>query len=197
MGLLNYNQFINELKTAHVFPKHMRDINLLYHATMFASFVKIIDSDILYGSDMYDYGVATSRNKFYNFSAATGDDPDYNNADIQFILDRNKIKHNYKIQAFDYEEYKRQPNLKTGEYDLSQQSEDKIMTDAIKNLHKYLIGIQISKEHGVLYNNHNEQTVEIIPYLKEKTNFVKYIKQHNLKVYDEDWNDITSSLTAA
>lgn len=191
---MNYLKYINELKTAHVLPKELRISNLLYHATTLEGFIGIIKSDIIYQTTRYDFGVSTSRNKFYNFTANTDEEHQHNNADIQFILDKNKLRHNHKIKAYDYEEMKSSKS-KIGGYADFHQSEDKVYGD-IKDLHKYLIGIQISKKYGNIWNasKREEDREEIIPYLKDNTNFIEYIKKNNLIIFDEDWNDITNEI---
>lgn len=191
---MKYLKDINELKTAYVLPKELRISNLIYHATTLESFVGIIKDDLIYQTTVYDNGVSTSRNKFYNFTANTDDEHKYNNADIQLILDKDKLKHNYKIKAFDYEEMKSKRG-KIGSYSDYHQSEDKIYSD-IKNLHKYLIGFQISKKYGKIWNKieRRDYVEEIIPYLKNNTNFVDYSKNNNLIIFDEDWNDITNEI---
>jgi hypothetical protein len=113
---------------------------MLYHATSLENLVSILHSNVLYGTDDYDFGVATSRDKDYLFlNHPEHGDITRGGADVQIILDRNKIKAKYKIEAFDWEEWKHSTNINY------RQSEDKILTKSIENIRKYIIGIHINK----------------------------------------------------
>ncbi|MCK9446201.1 hypothetical protein M0Q50_04830 [bacterium] len=168
-----------EYKKYALLPKDLRQMNLLYHSTWLEYFEKILKDDELYGTDMYDSGVSNSRNKHYAFGM-NDDEFGHNVGEIQLILDRDKIKQNYKINAFDWEEYKRTDN-KTGEYSNYHQPEDKIITDKIKNIHKYIIGLHIVK---------NDILLDII----ENKLILNKIKEYNWLVFDEDWNNINNSV---
>lgn len=150
-------------------PKELRYKNLLYHSTIFDSFEEIIKTNVLYGTHGYDFGVATSRNKHYGFG--NHDDIMHNMGDIQFILDKEKIQHKYKTQAFDWEEWKSVKST-VGKYNDYHQSEDKILSNQILNIKKFIIGIHI------INNDLLDDTMEIL----KKYNFTpKYI-------FDENWN---------
>jgi hypothetical protein len=152
-------------------PKELRDSNLLFHATSYECFYNILKQNKLYGSNCYDSGVATSRNKSYlhNFSEYSGElEP--GTADCQLILDKDKLKTQYKIKAFDWEEYKREPDKKF------HQSEDKIITHMISPIDKYIIGIQ--------FNNDLDYNL-----LKFKSSeFWNKVIDNNWIIFDKDWN---------
>ena len=137
-----------EYKKFALLPKELRSKNLLYHSTYFDYFERILKENELAGSDMYDTGIATSRNKHYAFGHGDGEN-DYkmhNQGDVQFILDRDKIKSVCKIKAFDWEEMKISPS-KTGEWNDYHQAEDKVYckNNTLKELDKYVIGIHVIK----------------------------------------------------
>lgn len=173
---------LNEMKTAHLLPKEIRLKNPLYHSTDLESFLEIIKDDKIYGTHMYDIGVATSRNKHYGFGRDVEGDYDVGNnlGDVQFILDRDKVRTKYKVEPFDWEEFKL-TKATTKKYARYHQSEDKIMTDIIKDLHKYLIGVHI-------VNN------KVMNELFADEDFVEYMNKYDLLLFNEDWEDITNKL---
>jgi GNAT superfamily N-acetyltransferase len=124
----------------YILPKSHRVKNLLYHASAFNNILSILKNNILRGTQQYDYGVATSRSKDYLFFLNFEDgNIQKGGADAQLILDRDKIKSRYKVVPFDWEEFKLtdDPNY--------HQSEDKVLTNAIENVEKYIVGIQLNK----------------------------------------------------
>lgn len=165
-------KYIYEYKKYTILPKELRNKNLLYHATIFEYFEETLKKNILYGSGSYDYGISTSRNKHYNF----GHDDEYgekmhNRGDIQFILDKDKIKNICKIKAFDWEEYKSTDSI-TGTYNDYHQSEDKILckNNQLINFKKYIIGLHIANNNYIndVLNNENIEK--------------------DWYIFDEDWN---------
>jgi len=93
---------ILEYKTFALLPIELRNKNLLYHSTDIESFEIILETNELHGSIMYDSGISTSRNKHYAFGHdEEGSGKMHNWGDVQFILDRDKIKNTCKIKAFD------------------------------------------------------------------------------------------------
>jgi len=168
-------KFIIEYKKYSILPKELRNMNLLYHSTIIGSFDEIIKTNELYGTHGYDFGVATSRNKHYAFGNA-GDDEMHNVGEIQLILDKDKLQNKYKTMAFDWEEWK-STDSKTGEYNDFHQSEDKILTNRIDNIKKYIVGIHII---------HNEFNEEVLAICKKYNFYPEYI-------FDEDWNLIKPS----
>jgi len=139
-------EFILEYKTFALLPRELRNKNLLYHSTDMDSFEKILKDNKIYGSIMYDTGIATSRNKHYAFGF-DDDSEMHNKGDVQFILDRDKIKNVCKIKAFDWENMK-SSEPKTGEYNHHHQSEDKILckNNTLTNVSKYIVGIHVVKD---------------------------------------------------
>jgi len=178
---MKHIQSILEYTKAALLPKELRYKNLLYHSTQLETLDKILKSDILYGTSDYDKGVATSRNKHYAFGIINDEETrGYNGGDIQFILDRDKVNSKFKIDAFDWEDLKYSTKIKTGEYNDYHQSEDKIQTDEIKNLSKYIIGIHII--HDNIMNELMKSDI-----LKQR------IKENSWVVFDENWGNITDS----
>lgn len=170
-----------EYITATRYPSELKNKNVLYHSTDREIFISILDLNILYGSDEYDIGIATSRNRDYMFGHEYGIDYEYsyhNKGDVQFILDRDKIKSNYKIKAFDWEEWKRMHSSTRNVNDY-QQSEDKILTDKILDISKYIIGIQFNK---------NSEIESILAPFDE---FNELVSKYNWIIYDEEWKNIT------
>ena len=172
-------KFIKEYKTYAILPKELRNKNLIYHSTSLENFEEILNSDTLYGSEFYDSGIATSRNKHYAYGSTENEpyESGHNLGDIQLILDRDKIKYNHKISAFDWEELKLDKSL-TGKYSNSHQSEDKKKTQELNNISKYIIGIHIVK---------NKILNKIFKIIKKYPN--------NWIIFDEDWNSITVNET--
>ena len=184
--IMKHLMSINEYVNAKILPKELRNMDLLYHSTKMEYVDRILKTDTLEGTGDYDYGVATSRNKHYAYGTHSAEEDEnwgYNAGHIQFILDRAKIKYKYKIEAFDWEEMKLNAKPKLGEHDSGIQSEDKIMTNKIKNISKYIIGIHIV---------HGEYEYELL------TNqlFVEKVNVNNWTVFDENWNDITHKFKA-
>lgn len=162
-------------------PKYLRNKNLIYHATIYECFLNIIEHNFISGMNDYEISrISTSRNKHYAFGR---DDYEgyhgHNLGDVQFILDRDLIAHKYKVSAFDWEEYKRITS-KTGEYSDDHQSEDRILTDEIVNIDKYIIGFQI------IHDKFTEK-------LRKEKLLCSKIVMFNWVVFDEDWNDITNT----
>lgn len=169
-----------------LYPLELKNKNVLYHSTDYESFINIIKTNKLYGSSDYDYGIATSRNRDYAFGHSDDgwDDESgnyhHNLGDVQLILNRNKIKNNFKIKPFDWEEWKHTDSL-TGKYNDFHQSEDKILTDKIENIFTYIIGIQFVKNN--LFNKYNIYNNDVLKNI---------INDYNWVVYDEEWKNITS-----
>lgn len=160
MLIMSINEFL--------LSKEFRNINLLYHSTTFSNLLQILEDNVLYGSDSYDYGIATSRNKDYLFYISDEGDIERGQGECQLILDRNKINNNYKIKAFDWEEFKLKDD------DNYHQSEDKILTDKITNIKKYIIGIQLNK-------NIQDNLMKLL----NKENL--FIKKNNIKIFGKNW----------
>jgi len=183
--IIKFSDFkINEYVKYALLPKELRNKNILYHSTEFDNFKKIMKDNILYGTVNYDYGISTSRNKHYGFGRYENEDSDWNievghdSGDIQFLLDKDLLKNNYKIKAFDWEEWKT-TTPKTKEYNDFHQNEDKILASKVKNIRKYIIGIQII---------HNDDILELFKDWYSDNNFdFKYI-------YDENWKNITNEI---
>jgi hypothetical protein len=135
--LFNYVDYITE---KYLLPKSHRTKNLLYHASSFNNILSILKQNRINGTVGYDFGVATSRNKDYLFllDFETGDII-RGGADAQFILDRDKLKARYKIQAFDWEEMKQSDDHN------HHQAEDKVLTSAIESIDRYIMAIQLNK----------------------------------------------------
>ena len=167
-------KYLNEYKTYALLPKEIRNKSLLYHATTLDSFEYILKENELYGTHGYDFGVATSRNKHYNFgNSEDNEEIMYNQGDVQLILDKDKIKNKYKTSAFDWEQWK-STNSETGVYNDYHQSEDKILTNNIKNIKQYIIGIHIAKQ---------EYLEDVLEICRKNNFFPEYI-------FDEDWNQL-------
>lgn len=167
-------KYLTEYKTYAILPKELRNISLLYHATTIDSFNNIIKNDILYGTTDYDFGIATSRNKHYNFGYNDNNlNKLYNQGEIQLILNKNKLKNKYKIIPFDWENWK-SIKSKTGVYNNYHQTEDKIITDKIDNIKQYIIGIHISK---------NKYIQKVLNICKEYNFYPSYI-------FNENWQQI-------
>lgn len=159
-----FKEFLNE----NILDKTLRNKNLLYHSTSFNNLLEILSDNILYGTYMYDYGIATSRNKNYLFYIDEFGEIKSGEGECQLILDRDKIKNNYRIKAFDWEEYKR---LKDKNY---HQSEDKILTNKIIDIKKYIIGIHLNKNINKNYK---------ILLEKEK----HFIIDNDIVIFGRDW----------
>lgn len=176
-----YNTLLEYVK-ATLYPNELKNKNIVYHSTDIDSFINILDSNELKGTVMYDWGISTSRNRDLAFGHNDfGDEYDnyhHNAGNVQVILDRNKIKDNYKIKAFDFEEIKRH-GASMNNYTDSQQSEDKILTNKIKNIHKYIIGIQFIKNKYI--NKINDDYIQ----------FKELVIKYGWVVYDAEWNNIT------
>lgn len=126
-------------KVKNILDIDLRKKNLLYHSTSFNNLLSILNDNILYGSVCYDYGIATSRNKNYLFLLNEYGDCISGGGECQLILDKDKIKNKYKIVPFDWEEYKLINDLNY------HQSEEKILTNKIVDIKKYIIGIHLNK----------------------------------------------------
>jgi hypothetical protein len=170
-------KYLNEYKTYALLPKELRNKSLLYHATTLDSFEYILKENELYGTHGYDFGVATSRNKHYNFgNSEDNEEFMYNQGDVQLILDKDKLKNKYKTSAFDWEEWK-STKSKTGIYNDYHQSEDKILTNNIKNIKQYIIGIHIAK---------HDYLEDVLKICKENNFSPEYI-------FDEDWDQLNEN----
>lgn len=164
-------EFINEA----ILPIEYRHRNLIYHSTEFVNLVSILKDNVLYGTTDYDFGVATSRNKDYLFGRIEDGEVGARLGECQLILDRDKIKRNYKIQPFDWENWK-QSSMNLNNAINYQQSEEKILTEEIKNIHKYIVGIYLNK-----YIKKNYE------YLKNDTYISSLIDKYNWVIFDDDW----------
>jgi hypothetical protein len=155
-------------------PKKIRYEKLLYHSTTYENFYNILKTNKLFGTDDYDYGIATSRNRYYLHHISEYGDLEPGKADCQIILNRDKIKNNYKIKPFDWENYKRRQDQKY------HQSEDKILTNVIYPIDKYIIGIQL--------NNNPEYNFRFL----KKSKYWKKIEKNNWIIFDNKWNILYS-----
>ena len=164
---------IREYLNETILDKNLRNKNLLYHSTTFSNLLEILSDNILYGSDMYDYGIATSRNKNYLFYINDYGELKSGDGECQLILDRDKIKNNYKIQPFDWEEYK---SVKDKNY---HQSEDKILTSKIINIKKYIVGIHLNKNVNDNYSTLLEREGD-------------FLIDKNIIIFGSDWNILKS-----
>jgi hypothetical protein len=162
---------IREYLKESILDRNLRNKNLLYHSTTFNNLLEILNDNVLYGSDMYDYGIATSRNKNYLFHMNDYGELKSGEGECQLILDRDKIKNNYRIKPFDWEEYK---SVKDKNY---HQSEDKILTSKIIDIKKYIIGIHLNKN---VNNNY-------IILLKKEGDF---LIDNNIIIFGSDWNTL-------
>lgn len=158
------SEYLNE----SILDKKFRSINLLYHSTSFSNLMDILTDNILYGTSSYDYGIATSRNKNYLFLQDNDSGPKRGEGESQLILNRDKIKSNYKIQAFDWEEYKSRSDSNY------HQSEDKILTNKIVNIKEYIVGIHLNKN-----TKHNFKLL-----LEKEFDF---LTNNNITIFDKNW----------
>lgn len=149
--------------------------NLLYHSTYFDDLLEILNDNILYGSHMYDYGIATSRNKNYLFYMNDNGDLKSGEGECQLILDRDKIKYNYKIKPYDWEEFK---SIKDKNY---HQSEDKILTNKIIGIKNYIVGIHLNKNINDNYTT-----------LLEKEG--DFLRKNNITIFDTNWGILKGKL---
>jgi len=164
--ITKYSDFIVE----KLLSKELRTKNLLYHATSFENLISILNDDVLYGTHMYDRGVATSRNKDYLFYMDEDGEMFSGGAETQLILDGDKIRNKYKVSPFDWEEFKRHPEP------VYHQSEEKILTDKIVGIHKYIVGIHLNKNVDENYLN-----------LIGDKQFKSLIEKYNWIIFDENW----------
>jgi hypothetical protein len=170
---VNYiSNFAEYIAEKYLLPKTQRVKNLLYHASSMNSIFSILKDNELRGTSGYDYGVATSRSKDYLFLLNFEDGNIIRGgADAQLILDREKLKTKYKVVPFDWEEFKLidDPNY--------HQAEDKVMTSAIENLDRFVVGIQLNRSvhrnFQILWNDSE---------IKEK------IITNKWNVFDTKWN---------
>lgn len=165
---MKYLKSINE----SILPKELRYKNVLYHATSFVNLINILKTNTLYSSESVDFGIATSRNKnyLYNTDGWFNDEVSINGtADCQLILDKDLLKNKYKINPYDFEEYKKIGSSYPYKPEYIQ-SEDKIVTNQIKNIKKYIIGIHINND--------------LSNYRKE----IKSLIQDNWLIFDKKWN---------
>ena len=184
-NIIKFSDFkVNEYIKYALLPKDLRNKNILYHSTEFESFVGIMADNELHGAMNYDFGVSTSRNKHYGFGRyqfgeRTWDiEIGHNTGDIQLLLDKDKLQNNYKIDAFDWDEWKTRNKGEVGKYNDFHQSEDKIKTDVIKDIDKYILGVHIIKNVHVM----------------EK--FEKWYEENDCDfeyIFDENWKDITNN----
>lgn len=171
--IITYLDFINE----NLLPKEYRSKILLYHATEFENLFQILKTGKLFGTEDYDNGIATSRNKDYLFGRGPNeDDVVIGWAESQLILDYNKIRQKYKVVPYDWEQWK--TDKKDQKY---HQSEEKIYppNNEILDIHKYIFGIHLNK--NVSENYIKLKTDEYVNSLINKYNWV---------IFDENWEPI-------
>lgn len=171
--LQKYYSTINERLNESILDKSLGNKNLLYHSTSFNNLLEILNDNVLYGTDTYDYGIATSRNKNYLFYINDYGEIKSGEGECQLILDRDKIKNNYRIEPFDWEEYKRRNDKNY------HQSEDKILTSKIINIKKYIVGIHLNKK---VNNNYTKL-------LKKESDF---LIDNNIIIFGRDWDILKS-----
>lgn len=115
-----------------------KSVGLLYHFTSKNSLEKILDTNKMVGSFLYEddgielWGVSTTRNKNLNY------DNQKNN--IRITLDGDKLSYNYKIVPTDY--WRRIYNVPDNPQTIDE-DEEVIMTPKgfIFNIKKYIISI--------------------------------------------------------
>lgn len=115
-----------------------KSVGLLYHFTSKNSLEKILDTNKMVGSFLYEddgielWGVSTTRNKNLNY------DNQKNN--IRITLDGDKLSYNYKIVPTDY--WRRIYNVADNPQTIDE-DEEVIMTPKgfIFNIKKYIISI--------------------------------------------------------
>lgn len=147
--------------------KELRESNLLYHSTSFESLLEILRTDILWGSH-YDDGISTSRDKDYLFHSTVDGVIKRGRGECQLVLDRDKVKQRYRIKAFDYEEFK-----SYSDPDFNQ-AEDRIQTNKITNITRYIVGIHLNR--NVRSN-----------YRKLMTEFHETLKNNGIIIFGKNW----------
>jgi hypothetical protein len=165
--ILNFENFLTE----KLLDKELRNRTILYHSTTFSAMINILSENKLYGSEMYDYGVATSRNRNYLFHIDDDCVPKTGLGECQLMLCRDKLRSRYSVIPFDWEEYKR-----TGEPDYVQ-SEEKIMTSCVHNVKRYIVGIHLNK-------NVTENCRKLMEHESD------FILSSRIPIFDEKWNVI-------
>lgn len=158
----------------------------LYHGTKLDVALKILNDNILYGSDSKTYGggpvgVSTSRSLDFAFNFADGtkhlDGSESGDCYVVLALDRNKLKNNYKIEpyrdedAFDY--------FEEDDYLPEFLEKEEVVIGDIHNVKKYLVGIFVSSD---------------VKQLDTKQKLVNYYKQFsNSDIDDESLNLILNA----
>lgn len=107
----------------------------LYHFTTDDKLDSILSSNTLIGSEFGNpddnlVGVSTTRNKNLN----------YDNSTVKITLDKNKLKHNYKIIPYDY--WQRDYNVPNNPQTVDE-DEEIILTPRgyVKNIKNYIIKV--------------------------------------------------------
>lgn len=127
-------------------------------------------------------GISLTRNK--NFV--------YNNYEVVFILDGQKIYNKYKIQPYDYFEYKAARTPSNDKFFIDEyphkldEYEEFLLGGDIKPLHKYLKGIMINSKYDIFKTNMQplDMDSKFLPELKT------YLKKYNIKL----WNNVGEKL---
>ena len=139
----------------------------LYHKTSTNRGLDIISSDSLRGTlpseDYLKYdkrladtkkqrAISLTRDKGWtpNHTIGMGLDSPIEDKDITFVLDKDKLKTKYRVEPFNYDAIDPRHEYK----DKSKELEERVLTDEIYPLHKYLIDI--------IYTGNNPNVQDII-----------------------------------
>jgi hypothetical protein len=115
-----------------------KQVGIVYHYTNYENLLNILQDDMLMiGNHNY---ISLTRNKKNN----------KNGLQVQIVIDGNKLSNNYKIEPFDYfdmEYAKKHPIGYSGE----DEQEERVLTKKIKDLHKYILKINIMFNASVFF----------------------------------------------
>jgi hypothetical protein len=165
----------------------------LYHFTTEDNALHILDSDTLLASKPDEYyleldkrlgaskhrsAISLTRDSKLNPSGMNlankpqDEDPQEwsNKVNVKFILDSDKIKHRYKIEPFNYDALDKYHGIPVTK---NKEAEERVMTDKISNLHRYLINIE--------YRGDNPKIKQAIDQYEERIKRKKEENQKNIQ----------------
>jgi hypothetical protein len=163
----------------------------LYHFTTESNALQILDSDTLLASKPDEYyleldkrlgaskhksAISLTRDNKLNPSGMNlankpqDEDPQEwsNNINVKFVLDSDKIKHRYKIEPFNYDALDKYHGIPVTK---NKEAEERVMTDKIPNLHRYIINIE--------YRGNNPKIKQAIDQYEERIKRIGHHQKNN------------------
>lgn len=160
-----------ELKFYNDFIKESKQVGIIYHFTLLENLFSILDKNAIFGSSGEFGGlyISCTRNNKLNHKTLYG----ITGTGVRITLDGNKLSEKYKIEPYKY-----------GKENVEDESEERIFTNKITNIIKYIKEIDIFYDIAWYdeirhWKDFNRQQIMLSRYFKNK----EYITFDDVLIY--------------